>query len=163
MTKQGLVKLAPLQIYARTCQDFEKYFVANIDELATNDSEKMLIQNWKTKGYSKEIMKRPHEVTDMTLESYDGKGVLHIDFVVGAGSHDHCIFSDDERPVADVLYKFLTSNMEFIPWYEELQYHRCIHFKTKIINDFIQATYPKKLQQTWCNMGVILYDDEEYC
>ena len=163
MTKQGLIKLAPLQIYARACQDFEKYFIAHIDELATNDSEKTLIQNWKLKGYSKEIMKHPHEVTEMRLQSDEGCGFLHINFIVGSGNHDYCIFNDDKRPIVDILYKFLSSNMEFVPWYEEPRYYNCTHFKMKIINDFIQATYPKELQQTWCNMGVIFYDDKEHC
>ena len=163
MTKQGLVKLAPLQIYVRACQDFEKYFVAHINELATNDSEKMLIQSWKTKGYSKEIMKHPHEIIKMQLECHEGYGVLHIDFKVGTNNHDYSIFSDDKRPVDDVLYKFLTSNMEFIPWYEELPYYNSTNFKMKIIKDFIRATYPKELQASWCNMGVIFYDDKEHC
>lgn len=155
-----LVKLAPLQIRMQICDDFTKYFVEHINELITTESEQKLVNEWKMSDWGKFILQGGHQRIDLILEYYDGEGHLTAKYKAQGFCIDRFTTHEvDTRSMEIILYQYITSNLEFCPWYADWSNEGNI-FKKTAIRKFLDTQYSPTQIKKWEKLGVQIYVDE---
>ena len=153
-----IVQLAPLQIHAKAYFEFLQYFIDHIDEFPNGPAEQRAVRDWKRKEWSDSLLHHPHNIINTKLEHYEKiPDRLIIQYECNS-LYDTIIFCyDDNQPLELMLSNALSGHIDFLPWYEDLQYLGMNRdFKRIIARKFLE-TYPTAILQKWRNMGVRIY------